>query len=49
MKADVHNKEAEASQKDLKGVPQQVIMSSNMKEDTNMKIKGTMVNSNARV
>ena len=59
MKADVHNIEVkesgtmdndvQASQEDLKGVPGKVIMSSNMKEDTSMKIKGMMVNSNARV
>mgnify|MGYP000353112311 CR=1 FL=1 len=58
-KAYVHNKEAEesmtmdndgqASQENLKGVRRKVIMSSNMREDTSMKIKGMMVNSNARV
>ena len=55
----MHNKEAkecvtmdnddQANQEDLKGVPRKVIMSSNMREDTSMKVKGTMVNSNARV
>ena len=62
-KVDVHNREAEesvtmdndgqASQEDLKGVPQKVIMSSsmssNMRDDNSMKIKGTMVNSNVGV
>ena len=41
--------DGQASQEDLKGVPQEVITSSNMREDTNMEIKGMMVNSNVRV
>ena len=58
-KADVHNKEAkesvtmdndgQASQEDLKGVPRKVIMSSSIRENSSMKIKGTMVNLNAGV
>ena len=43
----IHN-EGQASEKKMKGVPPNLIATSNSKQDTIRKIEGVMVNSNAR-